>query len=129
LDLEINADPRRRLLLARHPRRGAPVGVDQDRHGLGRGLQREALVLDREAQVDVILISPGDTVGGPLADVAASRAVADQIATIIREKAAKGQKAVLGLATGSTPKAVYEALVELHKEESLLQERRDVQPR
>ncbi|HLO40712.1 MAG TPA: glucosamine-6-phosphate deaminase [Phycisphaerales bacterium] len=47
---------------------------------------------------------------------AASRAVADQIATIIREKAAKGQKAVLGLATGSTPKGVYEALVELHKQ-------------
>jgi glucosamine-6-phosphate deaminase len=47
---------------------------------------------------------------------AASRAVADQIATIIREKTAKGQKAVLGLATGSTPKAVYEALVDLHKQ-------------
>ena len=49
----------------------------------------------------------------------ASKAVAAEIATLIRAKAARGQKAVLGLATGSTPQAVYEELVRLHKEEGL----------
>jgi len=33
----------------------------------------------------------------------ASRFVAETIANLIREKAAQGQQAVLGLATGSTP--------------------------
>ncbi|MEO1716116.1 MAG: glucosamine-6-phosphate deaminase [Planctomycetota bacterium] len=49
----------------------------------------------------------------------ASRAVAAEIADLIRDKAAKGENAVLGLATGSTPQAVYEELVRLHNEESL----------
>lgn len=48
--------------------------------------------------------------------MAGSRAVADEIAGLIRGKAAKGQTAVLGLATGSTPKGVYEALVDLHRQ-------------
>jgi len=45
--------------------------------------------------------------------------VAEQIATLIREKAAKGDVAVLGLATGSSPTRVYEELVRMHKEEGL----------
>ncbi|GMV25924.1 MAG: glucosamine-6-phosphate deaminase [Phycisphaerae bacterium] len=45
----------------------------------------------------------------------ASQAVAAEIAALIRERASRGQRAVLGLATGSTPKGVYEALVGLHK--------------
>jgi glucosamine-6-phosphate deaminase len=49
----------------------------------------------------------------------ASRAVAHEIADLIRAKAARGEKAVLGLATGSTPQAVYEELVRLHREEGL----------
>lgn len=50
---------------------------------------------------------------------AASHAVAHEIAALIRERAAQGKKAVLGLATGSTPQAVYEELVRLHKEDGL----------
>lgn len=50
---------------------------------------------------------------------AASKAVAGEIAALIREKAAAGQNAVLGLATGSTPQAVYDELVRLHREEGL----------
>lgn len=50
---------------------------------------------------------------------AASIAVAGEIASLIRERAASGQKATLGLATGSTPQAVYEELVRLHKHEGL----------
>jgi glucosamine-6-phosphate deaminase len=49
----------------------------------------------------------------------ASRAVADQIADLIRTKASTGEQAVLGLATGSTPQGVYDELVRLHREEGL----------
>jgi glucosamine-6-phosphate deaminase len=50
---------------------------------------------------------------------AASRAVAQQIADLIRAKAARGTTAVLGLATGSTPQTVYDELVRMHREEGL----------
>ncbi len=52
-------------------------------------------------------------------EAAASRAVAHEIAQIIRERADAGQNAVLGLATGSTPTGVYNELVRLHREEGL----------
>jgi glucosamine-6-phosphate deaminase len=50
---------------------------------------------------------------------AGSKHAAEQIATLIREKAARNETCVLGLATGSTPKTVYAELVRLHKEEGL----------
>src|SRR5687767_13985780 len=46
-------------------------------------------------------------------------AVAGEIAALIRQKAAAGKRCVLGLATGSTPVGVYNALVRLHQEEGL----------
>jgi len=49
----------------------------------------------------------------------ASRAVAAEIAELIREVAAAGRHAVLGLATGSTPTKVYAELVRMHREEGL----------
>ena len=49
----------------------------------------------------------------------ASINVAHRIANIIREKQKNQQHAVLGLATGATPIAVYAELVRLHKEEGL----------
>lgn len=49
----------------------------------------------------------------------ASKAVAHRIAALIRERAAEGKKAVLGLATGNTPIAVYRELIRMHKEEGL----------
>src|SRR4029079_832545 len=50
--------------------------------------------------------------------------VAQQIAAFIRDKQnnpsrGSGQKVVLGLATGSTPKSLYAELVRMHKEEKL----------
>jgi glucosamine-6-phosphate deaminase len=45
--------------------------------------------------------------------------IAREIATLIKEKQAKKEKCVLGLATGSSPKTVYTELVRLHKEEGL----------
>jgi glucosamine-6-phosphate deaminase len=50
---------------------------------------------------------------------ALAREVAARIAAVIRERAAAGQGAVLGLATGSTPVGVYRELVRLHREEGL----------
>ena len=46
-------------------------------------------------------------------------AVARRIAAVIREKEASGQRAVLGLATGSTPLGVYRELIRLHRDEGL----------
>lgn len=50
---------------------------------------------------------------------AAAKIVANDIAKLIREKAAKNESCVLGLATGSTPKTLYAELVRLHREEGL----------
>src|SRR3954469_11596333 len=47
------------------------------------------------------------------------RAVAGEIAALVRAKAQAGERCVLGLATGSTPTGVYEELVRLHREEGL----------
>jgi glucosamine-6-phosphate deaminase len=48
-----------------------------------------------------------------------AKAVALEIASLIRMKEQKGEKTVLGLATGSTPISVYNELVRLHREEGL----------
>lgn len=50
---------------------------------------------------------------------AASRAVAKQIAKLIKVKQSQKQPCVLGLATGSSPKGLYAELVRLHQEEGL----------
>lgn len=47
------------------------------------------------------------------------RHVAQTIATVIRERNALGQTAVLGLPTGSTPVGVYRELIRQHREEGL----------
>jgi len=48
-----------------------------------------------------------------------ARLVANRIATLIREKEAGGERAVLGLATGSTPIGVYRELIRMHQTEGL----------
>ena len=48
-----------------------------------------------------------------------SVAIAREIADIIRTKNAKGETAVLGLATGASPLKVYAELIRMHKEEGL----------
>src|SRR6186713_3652591 len=45
--------------------------------------------------------------------------VANEIASLIKTKEAAGEKCVIGLATGSTPKTLYAELIRLHKEEKL----------
>jgi glucosamine-6-phosphate deaminase len=45
--------------------------------------------------------------------------IADRIAQLIREKNKAGERAVLGLATGSTPIGIYRELIRKHREEGL----------
>lgn len=49
----------------------------------------------------------------------ASRAVAQEIADLIRAKQKENKGCVLGLATGSSPKTVYAELIRMHKSEGL----------
>ena len=49
----------------------------------------------------------------------AGKTIAGEMARLIREKNAAGKRAVLGLATGSTPLPIYRELVRLHREEGL----------
>jgi len=49
----------------------------------------------------------------------AARAVASEVARLIRAHHEEGRPTVLGLATGSTPIAIYRELVRLHREEEL----------
>ena len=48
-----------------------------------------------------------------------SQFIGKEIAALIREKDSRGEKTVLGLATGSSPKSLYGELVRLHREEGL----------
>ncbi|GAB3257148.1 glucosamine-6-phosphate deaminase [Larkinella harenae] len=50
---------------------------------------------------------------------AASRAVADELVQLIRQKQSEGRPAVLGLATGSSPKKVYAELIRMHRQQGL----------
>ncbi len=49
----------------------------------------------------------------------ASAAAAQEIAELIRQKAAQGKQCVIGLATGSSPVGVYDELVRMHREDGL----------
>ncbi len=48
-----------------------------------------------------------------------ARQLAGTIAAVVRERQAQGQRAVLGLPTGSTPMGVYRELIRLHREDGL----------
>ena len=48
-----------------------------------------------------------------------ARNVAQVVAAIIRDRGARGQQAVLGLPTGSTPVGLYRELVRMHRDEGL----------
>ncbi|MCB1235612.1 MAG: glucosamine-6-phosphate deaminase [Verrucomicrobiae bacterium] len=49
----------------------------------------------------------------------ACRELAAEVAVLIREREGSGERAVLGLATGSTPVPFYRELIRLHREEGL----------
>jgi glucosamine-6-phosphate deaminase len=64
----------------------------------------------RQERIPVVIVEEYDEI---------ARLIAERMAEIIREKAARGERAVLGLATGSTPIGVYRQLIRLHREEGL----------
>jgi glucosamine-6-phosphate deaminase len=51
--------------------------------------------------------------------VEGSRAVAQEIARLIRERRRQGRAVVLGLATGRTPLGIYDELARMHVEDGL----------
>ncbi|MEY3450785.1 MAG: hypothetical protein RL711_610 [Bacteroidota bacterium] len=59
---------------------------------------------------------PSEIFSSPLE---ASKAVAREIADLIKQKQAENKPCILGLATGNTPKRMYAELIRLHKEEGL----------
>jgi len=69
------------------------------------------------------ILSPNRFERAPLAvfasSIGASKAVAGDVAELIRKRREEGRTAVLGLATGSTPVSFYAELVRLHREEGL----------
>ena len=67
-------------------------------------------VLRRVERINTIVFGRSDEV---------DRAVASEIATLIRTRAGTNQKCVLGLPTGSTPTGVYAELVRMHREQGL----------
>ena len=52
-------------------------------------------------------------------DLQACRAIAQHMATLIRERATEGRTAVFGLATGNTPINIYRELIRMHREDGL----------
>ncbi|MEM1012893.1 MAG: glucosamine-6-phosphate deaminase [Planctomycetota bacterium] len=82
--------------------------------------RRIVLSLETDTSLD-LLVTPVERIPTSVfADSkTASRAVAAEIADLIRSKADRGEQAVLGLATGSTPTSVYDELIRLHQEEGL----------
>src|SRR3954468_16795814 len=48
-----------------------------------------------------------------------AKTIARRIAEIIKERRKEGGRAVLGLATGSTPIGIYRELIRMHREEGL----------
>ncbi|MBD0284081.1 MAG: glucosamine-6-phosphate deaminase [Flavisolibacter sp.] len=74
-----------------------------------------------EQQPDVTLIDAFERIPVKIFDDLneGSYFAAWQIANLIREKEKRGERCVLGLATGSTPKELYAELVRMHKLEGL----------
>jgi glucosamine-6-phosphate deaminase len=64
----------------------------------------------RQERIPVVIVDEYDEI---------ARLIAGRMAELIRERASRGEKAVLGLATGSTPIGVYRELIRMHREEGL----------
>jgi glucosamine-6-phosphate deaminase len=73
-------------------------------------MNRSVLSLKREEKVPVTIFP--DVTG-------VNKQVAHIIVDLVRQKAVEGKKAVLGLATGSSPIGVYQELIRYHKEEGV----------
>src|ERR1700694_1329374 len=101
------------------PARGARSGVRPD---AGAVLEaRESSPSRGPSRVTHGAIAPNERIRTVVVEdhEGIARLVANRIATLIRERQAAGEQAVLGLATGSTPIGVYRELIRMHREEGL----------
>ncbi len=87
--------------------------IIMDKNGAVRGIDHKSCGANESTRFEKIHTEIFDT------SKKASRAVADEIATLIRKKQKPDDPCVLGLATGSSPLGVYKELVRMHKEENL----------
>jgi len=71
---------------------------------------RKPMTLQSQERIGVVILEDHASM---------ATALAERIASVIRDRNAQGQNAVLGLATGSTPIGVYRELIRLHREEGL----------
>jgi glucosamine-6-phosphate deaminase len=79
-------------------------------HRMTRGPSRIAVGSAALERIRTVVVEEHDDI---------ARLVASRIATLVREKEAAGDQAVLGLATGSTPIGVYRELIRMHRDEGL----------
>jgi glucosamine-6-phosphate deaminase len=79
-------------------------------HRMTRGPSRIAAGSTALERIRTVVVEEHDDI---------ARLVASRIATLVREKEAAGDQAVLGLATGSTPIGVYRELIRMHRDEGL----------
>jgi glucosamine-6-phosphate deaminase len=79
-------------------------------HRLSRGPSRIAHSPSPAEKIRTVVVDEHDDI---------ARLVAMRIASLVREKEAAGERAVLGLATGSTPIGVYRELIRMHRTEGL----------
>ena len=89
---------------------GAGPGREARDPNTSRGPSRVPGTAVSTEKIPTVIVDDHDDIG---------RLVAHRIAEIIREREADGGRAVLGLATGSTPIGVYRELIRLHREEGL----------
>jgi len=88
---------------------GAERAQEARETSVARGPSRVSAATSRERIVTVVVDDHEDI----------ARLVAQRIATVVREREAAGARAVLGLATGSTPIGVYRELIRMHRDEGL----------
>ncbi len=88
----------------------ADVGTGHGAREHTRGLSRVSLHATQLERIHTVVVDEHEDI---------ARLVASRIATLIRERDAAGERAVLGLATGSTPIGVYRELIRMHRDEGL----------
>jgi glucosamine-6-phosphate deaminase len=87
------------------------------------GLDPESILVRNPLRPTISILLKTITIGSQTAHVGETaelcRALADEVESLLTERAAEGRHAVLGLATGSTPLPFYDELIRRHREEGL----------
>jgi len=84
--------------------------LQEARDRTDRGPSRVSHAVNSDERIRTVVVDDHEDI---------ARLVANRIATLIRERTAAGEQAVLGLATGSTPIGVYRELIRMHRNDGL----------